>query len=1372
MRNVLSFILAVIITLSSCLPVFASASEGNILAKIKVGESYEFINQGTGSASIGVNTALGCSYDYAAYNKDGTLNSSAINCNISNIVLPEKGRVVVTVKNLSKGISTYNFFSKIGNVIAKRYTNQALFTVSLKPGESYEFTTKSKKGLVLNIKQAVGCKYDFVSYKKGGSTSSSALNSTASSLFIPEEGKLVVTVKSLDKNVQEFVIGGAYEWVSGKPCSDPALYSTSLGEGESYEFRNNSPYSEKISVALLPGCTYDTVIYSKDGTVASTHFPLSATDITVPEQGRVVVTVRKMKNKGEKLLLGGSYNSFSGSPSALPALNIVSLKQGESFEFVNKSLSRATINVAYVQGCKFDYATYKKDGKLDLSMKDSYTSMINVPAEGKAVITVKNPGNGAQTCLFGGAFNVFGDSQKVLKPNTPPVLTGFSGTYEVEMGKTFKLPGKIISSSNITKINIGVPGWYDSIAAAAPNSATYDLSRFTIDTSKWEIKSPGEYIINLWVKSEAFPDPKTEAGRITLKVKSTKVETEKTPNTIEIFPGQAKSLQGKLKLKGTVTAIGAEIKRVGDFEYKKTIYNDPGFKSSEFDLSKISISATGEFLSVPGNFELKITTATKESLSLTEAAKYIIKVVDPIVYKEVRYLPYTDQVYVRADIHGTVGQKNEKEWPAVWTGIYNDTLKQWDYLAPDKNNLLKHIGYNSYEMYIPASILNRGHQYRFMLFLDGYCDYASFQRYPAHKLAITPLPRQNWDVRYNIKKDVLEVLATPITPSNTPLKHDYYLVVFDENLVPVKSFHPDKFDALTEVTKADSYTSEVYNASYYRAWDAYNELGLLRGKTYKYAVVARGYEGQLFNDSVWLGAMVKPLKIHTLAINNWKVRFDHASEKLTVSGKCQAVSDKYAIKLGIEGKGTFGSFELEYSTQFTPQGYFSEEFDLKSLGLSVGNNYKMYMVIVDANGSEIQGTKTKSVEVGTHKPVTPAPTEPPATPSGPVFRAGGSLVYAAYEEYAKTHSAFDASEYYSFRDSDHDTALYGKINLVGLASELPNAVGEVSLYKLEQLDKYIRGEPVPEEDWTYNYSKNLYKDEIRKMLKSLDESDTIEKAVAWVDTTKKKITKYTNLDVELKDDTNISDWLFSKSVEYSKTDPQLADVFDNLHKKSKNYKEFAKKYHVSKAVTAFDYLLLLAGAENVANNEIYAFKDVADYVEDRIGKNEFTDAVYELHSEYNKEKNRRMEIFAQQVAKDLLAEGFTQAVKLFSKRAVPLLGIADAIFMLVMEEQRTSLNSTIMNGNIKYYAGKAYAYYRKTENMDGKRIRSAGVVYLLASEAANRSYAEFNTIISGREWTVDDFVRRDCASKAVECKARAERIAKVVKKWMTDAKLE
>ncbi|WP_126425132.1 lipase/acyltransferase domain-containing protein [Brevibacillus marinus] len=165
----------------------------------------------------------------------------------------------------------------------------------------------------------------------------------------------------------------------------PALLRKTLHEGESAVFVNEgSADASVLSSADADGVgAFDFVVYHADGTLEDYDYD-ATNEVEVPAGGRVVVTT----TTNEPVTFGGAYTLFTATDSDEPALQRVTLREGENYVFVNLTdrSQRIGTNASSREGRLFDYATYKSDETgYGLETGDDTASL--VPEGGYQVVT-------------------------------------------------------------------------------------------------------------------------------------------------------------------------------------------------------------------------------------------------------------------------------------------------------------------------------------------------------------------------------------------------------------------------------------------------------------------------------------------------------------------------------------------------------------------------------------------------------------------------------------------------------------------------------------------------------------------------------------------------------------------------------------------------------------------------------------------------------------------------------------------------------------------------------------------------------------------------------------------------------------------------
>ncbi|MCX7749909.1 MAG: copper amine oxidase N-terminal domain-containing protein [Clostridia bacterium] len=423
------------------------------------------------------------------------------------------------------------------------------------------------------------------------------------------------------------------------------------------------------------------------------------------------------------------------------------------------------------------------------------------------------------------------------------------------------------------------------------------------------------------------------------------------PDVLVLFPGQIECMKGVLNFEQEVSSVKVEIDRVGDFTYTGCIFEKSGLSLINFDMNQVTLKAAGEYLAVPGEFIARVTVVEKESGKGKEAARYKVRVVDPVVYKEVRYLPETDEVYVRADLHPLIGQRVQNEYPIVWVGVYNENRNAWDYREIDRenanfNNTMLHCGFNQYEKYIPAQYLYGNEKLKFTFFVDGYTDYDSIGRIKTEDRVITPLRKDDWNIRYNWETDELEAVVNPHygarSKGELPLP---YLAIYAGGI-------PEKVEEPLSVIPLYGGTVEEYKSKYFRSWTVDRDqvqtsnLHLQRGKSYKMGILIKGFEGQ------WSPGLLKEMRIGKPEITAWNIKYNPKDEKCTVWIGAENVTKDCAVKLMRVGSNKSSDIPLTRFYSYSPTSSGQKTFGLSELDLKMSNSYSFYIQIENRQSGE------------------------------------------------------------------------------------------------------------------------------------------------------------------------------------------------------------------------------------------------------------------------------------------------------------------------------------------------------------------------------------------------------------------------------------
>lgn len=128
-------------------------------------------------------------------------------------------------------------------------------------------------------------------------------------------------------------------------------------------------------------------------------------------------------------------------------------------------------------------------------------------------------------------------SSPVLGANNDQMLTGLPEKMEVNLGGSLSLKGVLSSVSNINKITINIKGSGETLGTYDLKAKTFDLGTVKLDTTSGPLSKPGSYIINLWVKTDKFPNPPHPRRSILLTVKPDSAYTITAPEVLSPVAG-------------------------------------------------------------------------------------------------------------------------------------------------------------------------------------------------------------------------------------------------------------------------------------------------------------------------------------------------------------------------------------------------------------------------------------------------------------------------------------------------------------------------------------------------------------------------------------------------------------------------------------------------------------------------------------------------------------------------------------------------------------------------------------------------------------------------------------------------------------------
>lgn len=195
--------------------------------------------------------------------------------------------------------------------------------------------------------------------------------------------------------------------------------------------------------------------------------------------------------------------------------------------------------------------------------------------------------------------------------SNPPVLSNFAD-LEVTQGDEISLTGSINSDTPITRVNLGVTGWYDSYSYKTPNTKTFNLNNFTIDTSYSLFRSPGTYILNVWAMTTGYPSPTNELGHMTLTVKRRNI-TENPPvwyglRDFEVNAGHWVGLPGNVTASSVITELKLTAPNSG-FSRTYSI----GANNQSVDMEDAITIDTSRDFNAPGTYGLQVYVATRNN---------------------------------------------------------------------------------------------------------------------------------------------------------------------------------------------------------------------------------------------------------------------------------------------------------------------------------------------------------------------------------------------------------------------------------------------------------------------------------------------------------------------------------------------------------------------------------------------------------------------------------------------------------------------------------------------------------------------------------------------------------------------------------------
>lgn len=806
-------------------------------------------------------------------------------------------------------------------------------------------------------------------------------------------------------------------------------------------------------------------------------------------------------------------------------------------------------------------------------------------------------------------------------------------------------------------------------------------------------------------------------------------------HTMVIFPGEVVNLLDAIEGAEGYESFAASVTRLGDFEYSNMFSEVSG---------KLFYRGNETKLSVPGRYEVVLKGAEKSSGARKEINKLYIKVTDPVVFDEVRYLPESDSVYIRADIHALIGQKNENEWPIVWVGVFDTIGKEWLYLKPDANNTLTHLKFNTYEMYFPASKLHRIDKLKFMPFVDGYNVPASVEFADTSELAITPLPKYAWNIRYNWVTDELEALADPDIKKSKSTMPDVYINIYDENNKPLYKVK----DVNSKVPLYGGDDSR-YKNKYFRSWSL-KELNLDRGKTYKACMIAEGFEVQAPMS------MLTPVAVDTPSITLFSPSYSNSEKTVAIRVKTKGVPATYNVVLSRDGYDKNIPVLTQRSYENQPMADYYLEAGIGELNMNPGSSYTLNVRVFDSKNNYTGCSASQKITL-----TIPQTQEPKNEVKKEKSKAIGDLgpYYIAYSYDNKT---FDPKEEYGFEDRQLELALESAQDPYFYYNNIYKESGRYMGNAFKGMADLIVWD-----DWDYfdklteSKLRALYKDEIRRMIKTSLNSPGFKEALAKTIEEDKRIVD----DVLKAAGYTVDSASELQSIRIKDLEKRALNVESakGLFSRIESAKRVCKGVDI--ALMGVDYIPVLLAEEKIDAEMLAVFGTIAnDNINGDKKVTEFSKAFDDIHFEYldSSEKfNAGMEILSGQLS-GLSVDAI--ASKVIAVAGIKL-GVDLALEYSGANYLLDSLNRTIANAYIQRLAEDAYQYYRKKH---GESIKDTGLVYLAASRSAYEYWNKFmNKMIEIGEEPAGSILHT-----AIDYnKNKIKNIDTALYKWLTKAEL-
>ncbi len=419
---------------------------------------------------------------------------------------------------MKKLIATFIFTLLAFNFIIVCHAQN--ITISLSAGESYEFTNTGRIESTIQTSNPYlsNSVYDYAIYNQDGSVHETGMLKSQLGIYkVPAGGRMVITVISSSKPMEFW---GSDQSLTGKPADEPALHRITLKPGENYEFSNNGTAEDSLEVVGDDNnlISYDYAVYNKDGTVYHSSISVSYnTSIKVPAGGRVVITAALTS---KPVSFGGAGQFFSGSFSVNLALYRVTMKAGESCEFLNSGLQKNTIETytANPSLAEYSFKVYDQDGKLyyDSNVPINYETSIKVPPGGRLAAAVSSSSSPVE---FGGCFEFFNPAGTMVDSNelkqifqyeniekadsTTDVLSAVSEAYS-------KLSGQLKQNDDVKEKSLQFGEYAIEKIATREIAGQDEILQINYDTIKEQLK-----------------EAETAAGKVEELLKQNKIDTNR-----------------------------------------------------------------------------------------------------------------------------------------------------------------------------------------------------------------------------------------------------------------------------------------------------------------------------------------------------------------------------------------------------------------------------------------------------------------------------------------------------------------------------------------------------------------------------------------------------------------------------------------------------------------------------------------------------------------------------------------------------------------------------------------------------------------------------------------------------------------------------